>query len=73
MTNGAALVVVPATPKVEIGLRCTGRREVYYDTKAGIYEEANPTMDEWARWLQAALLPGPTVRQRKPESVRQRA
>ena len=67
------LLVVPApTPKVEIGSRWSGRREVYYDTKAGIYEEANPMMDVWARWLQAALLPGPRTRARKPEDVRQR-
>ncbi len=68
-----SLVVVPATPKVEIGLRYTGKREVYYDTKEGIYEESNPVMDFWAAYLQAALLPGPRTSARKPEDVRQRS
>lgn len=66
------LAVVPAKPKVEIGSRYTGKREVYYNTRTGTYSESCVTLDEWARFLQAALCPPRVARMRRREEIRQK-
>jgi hypothetical protein len=66
------LAAVTAKPKVEIGSRYTGKREVHYDTRTGTYSESKVSLDFWARVLQAALCPPTLNVRRKPENIRQK-
>jgi hypothetical protein len=67
------LTVTPARPKVEIGKRWTGRREVFYDTRTGEYHETLPVMDIYAYVLQQALLTPIVATARRAEEIRQKA
>jgi len=48
-----------AKPKVEIGRKFTGRREIHFNTLTGDFWETLPAFDTWAFDLQAALLRKP--------------
>jgi hypothetical protein len=65
------VTLLPSKPKVEIGKRFTGKREVHYDTRTGEYCESMPVMD-WDSWLiQRAICPQLLVKARRPKEIRQ--
>lgn len=65
------VALATSKPKVEIGKRWTGRREYFWDSRAGVYSEALPVMgyDEWL--VMHALVPTMLCRRRTATDVRQ--